>query len=56
LNHIIDYIQLKILHLIPNKTVYISELTSIIQNNSNTMVKDIIILDTFIFLIYKSFK
>ena len=56
LDHIIEYIQLKILHLIPNKSVYISELTSIIQNNSNTIVKDIITLDTFIFLIYKSFK
>ena len=56
LNHIVEYIQIKILHLIPNKSVYMSELTSIIQNNSNTIVKDIITLDTFIFLIYKSFK
>ena len=56
LTHIIEYIQLKILHLIPNKSVYISELTSIVKNNSNTIVKDIITLDTFIFLIYKSFK
>ena len=57
LDYIIEYIQSKILHLIPNKSTFIYELTLIIQTNSNnTIVQDIITLDTFIFLIYKSFK
>ena len=57
LDYIIEFIQLKMLPLIPNKFVFIYELNSIIQINCNsTIVKDIITLDTFIFLIYKSFK
>ena len=57
LDYIIEYIQSKILHIIPNKSTFIYELTLINQTNSNnTIVQDIITLDTFIFLIYKSFK
>tara|TARA_B100001564_G_scaffold196378_1_gene165002 strand:- start:2175 stop:3143 length:969 start_codon:yes stop_codon:yes gene_type:complete len=57
LNYIIEYIYSKILHLIPNKSIFIYELTKIIKINLNsTIVQDIITLDTFIFLIYKSFK
>ena len=57
LDYIIEFIQTKILHLISNKFIFIHELNIIIQNNfNNTIVKDIITLDTFIFLIYKSFK
>ena len=57
LNYIIEYIQQKILHIICNKNIFINELAIIIKTNSNTtIVQDIIILDTFIFLIYKSFK
>ena len=57
LDYIIQFIQTKIFHLIPNKSLFIHELNIIIQNNFNsTIVKDIITLDTFIFLIYKSFK
>ena len=57
LEYIIEFIQSKILYLIPDKPLFIHNLNIIIQSNfNNTIVKDIITLDTFIFLIYKSFK
>lgn len=56
INYIIEYILAKISHLISNKSQFIYELNSLIEMNTNNIVQDIIILDTFIFLLYKSLK
>ena len=56
INYIIEYILSKISHLIHNKLYFINQITQIINTNTNTIVNDIMILDTFIFLIYKTIK
>ena len=41
---------------INNKLYFINQITQIFNTNANTIVNDIMTLDTFIFLIYKTIK
>jgi hypothetical protein len=52
---IIHYIYNKIIHLIKNKSEFVSYISTL-QDTNNNIVKTIITLDTYIFYIYKMIK
>ena len=56
INTIIYYIFNKLEHLIVDKNEFLSTLNNMIINKNNNIVNDIILLDTFIFYVYKMLK
>ena len=56
INAIIDYIFYKLEHLIVDKRQFVSVVNNILSTRNTNIVNDIILLDTFIFYIYKIFK
>tara|TARA_B100001142_G_C14337017_1_gene656313 strand:- start:542 stop:1507 length:966 start_codon:yes stop_codon:yes gene_type:complete len=56
INAIIDYIFYKLEYLIVDKHQFVSVVNNILSTRNTNIVNDIILLDTFIFYIYKIFK